>query len=83
MSFEPVGQFERNVTAMLPFRKRYLAMTPEQRKQELNTVVTNTNMKISMSRSESDDKYWSGVIEEADRRISVESGTADHRLPTN
>jgi len=83
MSFEPVSQFDRDVAAMLPYRKRYLAMTPEQREQELKTVVTNTNMKISMSQSGNEDEYWSGVIEEADRRIGAAGRVSGHRPPTN
>jgi hypothetical protein len=82
MSFEPVSQFELDVTTMLPFRKRYQAMTPEQREQELKTVLANTNVKISMSLSENDE-YWSGVIDEADRRISFEASATPHRIPVN
>lgn len=83
MSFEPISQFDRDVAAMTPYRKRYLAMTPEQREQELKTVITNTNMKVSMSQPGNEDDYWSRVIEEVDRRIGTAGGVSGHRRPTN
>lgn len=77
MSFDPIAQIERDVEAILPFRQRYLSLTPDQRENEIRAVILNTNMKISMSQTDNDE-YWSSVIEEADRRIASHSGEGAH-----